>query len=117
MLHLSSHERYYFYNQVVDMRKGCYGLCGIVQDGLKKNVLDGDVFVFINRRHNQIKLLQWDRDGFALYEKRLEKGTFEQPGPGQDTNGVLLTNLQLQHILQGVVLRSVVHRKRFATKP
>jgi transposase len=117
MLHLSSHERYYIYNQVVDMRKGCYGLCGIVQDGLKKNVLDGDVFVFINKRHNQIKLLQWDRDGFALYEKRLEKGTFEQPGFGQGTNGVLLTDLQLQHILQGVVLRSVIHKKRFAAKP
>ncbi len=99
------------------MRKGCYGLCGIVQDELKKDVLNGDVFVFINKRHNQIKLLQWDRDGFALYEKRLEKGTFEQPGFDQDANGVLLTNLQLQHILQGVVLRSVIHRKRFATKP
>ena len=68
MLHLSSHERYYFYNQVVDMRKGCYGLCGIVHNELKKHILSGDVFVFINKRHNQIKLLQWDRDGFALYE-------------------------------------------------
>ena len=51
------------------MRKGCYGLCGIVQNELKKNILLGDVFVFINKRHNQIKLLQWDTDGFALYEK------------------------------------------------
>lgn len=76
-LHLSSHERYYFYNQAVDMRKGCYGLYCIVQNELKKNVLNGDVFVFINKRHNQIKLLQLDRDGFALYEKRLEKDTFD----------------------------------------
>ena len=65
MLHLSSHDRYYFYNQTTDMRKGCYGLCGIVQNEMKKNILSGDVFVFINKRHNQIKLLQWDRDGFA----------------------------------------------------
>ncbi len=77
MLHLNSHERYYFYNEVVDMRKGCYGLCGIVQNELKKNILLGDVFVFINKRHNQIKLLQLDSDGFALYEKRLEKGTLK----------------------------------------
>ena len=116
MLHLSSHERYYFYNHVVDMRKGCYGLCGIVQNELKKNVLNGDVFVFLNKRHNQIKLLQWDRDGFALYEKRLEKGTFEQPVFGKNSNDVLLTNLQLQHILQGVILRSVIHKKRFSIK-
>ena len=116
MLHLSSNERYYFYNQIVDMRKGCYGLCGIVHNELKKNILSGDVFVFINKRHNQIKLLQWDRDGFALYEKRLEKGTFERPIFGQNSNDVLLTNLQLHHILQGVILRSVIHKKRFSVK-
>ena len=57
MLHLSSNERYYFYNQITDLRKDCYGLCGIVQNELKKNILSGDVFVFINKRHNQIKLL------------------------------------------------------------
>ena len=116
MLHLSCHERYYFYNHVVDMRKGCYGLCGIVQNELKKDVLHGDVFVFINKRHNQIKLLQWDRDGFAVYEKRLEKGTFEQPHFDQIGTDILLTNIQLQHILQGVILRSVIHKKRFSIK-
>jgi len=81
------------------MRKGCYGLCGIVQNELHKNILLGDVFVFINKRHNQIKLLQWDTDGFALYEKRLAKGTFERPGNTQNSTDILLTNLQLQHIL------------------
>jgi len=114
MLHLSTSLRYYFYTQIVDMRKGCYGLCGIVQNELKMDILMGDVFVFINRRHNQIKLLQWDKDGFALYEKRLEKGTFEQPSNTQNSTDILLTNLQLQHILQGVILQSVRHKKRFS---
>lgn len=116
MLHLSSNERYYFYNQVVDMRKGCYGLCGLVQNEMKKNVLLCDVFVFINKRHNQIKLLQWDKDGFALYEKRLEKGLFEQPATTQNGTDFLLTHLQLQHILQGVILKSVRHKKRFTIR-
>ena len=116
MLHLSSNERYYFYNQVTDMRKGCYGLCGIVQNELKKNILFGDVFVFINKRHNQIKLLQWDKDGFALYEKRLEKGLFEQPAATQNGTDILITHLQLQHILQGIILKSVRHKERFAVK-
>ena len=116
MLHLSSNERYYFYNQIVDMRKGCYGLCGIVQNEMKKDILLCDVFVFINKRRNQVKLLQWDKDGFALYEKRLEKGVFEQPGHTQNSTDILLTHLQLQHILQGVILKSVRHKKRFAVK-
>jgi transposase len=115
MLHLSSAERYYFYNQAVDMRKGCYGLCGIVQNELNKNILLGDVFVFVNKRHNQVKLLQWDRDGFALYEKRLEKGTFEQPAITQNGITVLLSHLQLQHILSGILLQSVRHKKRYTT--
>ncbi len=116
MLHPSSQERYYLYNQIVDMRKGCYGLCGLVQNEMKKNILLGDVFVFINKRHNQIKLLQWDKDGFALYEKRLEKGTFEQPGNTQNGTDILLTHLQIQHILQGVILQSVRHKKRYIAK-
>jgi transposase len=116
MLHLSANERYYFYNQVTDMRKGCYGLCGIVQNEMKKSVLVCEVFVFINKRHNQVKLLQWDKDGFALYEKRLEKGLFEQPDTTQNGTDILLTQLQLQHILQGVILKSVRHKKRFAIR-
>ena len=70
--------------------------------------------MFINKRHNQIKLLQWGTDGFALYEKRLEKGSFERPGKAQGSPDALLTNLQLQHILQGIVLKSVQHKKRYA---
>jgi transposase len=117
MLHLSSKERYYFYNQTTDMRKGCYGLCGIVQNELRKNILAGDIFVFINKRHSQIKLLQWDKDGFSLYEKRLEKGCFEKPCGMPNSTDILLTHVQLQHILQGVMLQSVRHKKRFAINP
>lgn len=113
MLHLSSNERYYFYNQLTDMRKGCYGLCGIVQNELQKNILPGDVFVFINKGHNKIKLLQWDKDGFALYEKRLEKGCFEYPCSNDNSTALVLSHLQLQHILQGIVLKSVQHKKRY----
>jgi transposase len=98
------------------MRKGCYGLCGLVTNDMKKNILSGDVFVFMNKRHNKIKLLQWDKDGFAIYEKRLEKGCFEQPANVQGTNDILLSHLQLQLILQGILLHSVRHKKRFAIK-
>lgn len=114
MLHLDSRTNYFFYNQIVDMRKGVYGLCGIVNNELKKNVMQGDVFVFLNKRHNQIKLLQWDKDGFALYEKKLEKGTYEIPDKQSDHTAILLNDVQLQLILQGIILHSVRHKIRYS---
>lgn len=94
------------------MRKGAYSLSGLVRNEMGQDVLSGDVFIFIGRRGNKIKLLQWDAEGFALYEKGLEKGTFERPVV--NTGGhFIITAEQLQYILQGVVLKSVKHRKRF----
>ena len=112
MLHLSSNTLYYFYNKVVDMRKGVYGLCGIVNNEMLKEPLSEYVFVFINKRHNTIKLLQWDKDGFALYEKKLEKGTYEKPLTNCVNIDIKLSHIELQHILQGVILKTVQHKKR-----
>jgi transposase len=79
MLSLSSSVRYFLYLQPVDVRCGIYSLAGLVQNHLKIGPLLGDVFIFIGKRGNQIRQLQWDRDGYVLYNKRLESGTFEQP--------------------------------------
>jgi transposase len=113
MLYLGAQVRYFYFSQAVDMRKGYYGMSGIVRNEMKRDVLSGDVFVFVNKRYNKIKLLQWDRDGFALYEKHLEKGTFERPENVNESNDILLTHIQLQHILQGVILQSVRQKKRY----
>ena len=95
------------------MRKGSYGLSGLVRGEMGGEPMSSDVFIFISKRRHKIKLLQWDTDGFALYEKRLEKGSYERP-VSSDENHFFLTHLQLQHILQGVVLKTVKHRKRYA---
>ena len=79
MLHLSSTCTYYLYAAHTDMRKGFDGLCGIVQSQMSQNALSGSVFIFVNRRRTQLKLLLWEGDGFAIYYKRLEKGTYELP--------------------------------------
>ena len=104
----SPSQRYWLYQEPADMRKSFDGLCGLVRSGLKRDPTSGDVFVFINRRRTHIKLLVWDRSGFVLYYKRLERGTFEMPNVEQ------LTWPQLMLILEGVALKSARYRKRYA---
>lgn len=112
MLHLDTSCRYFYYNGIADMRKGAYSLSSLVRNEMQQNVLSGDVFIFMGRRANKIKLLQWDTDGFALYEKGLELGTFERPLASGSPSFTISAG-ELQHILRGVVLRSVMYRKRF----
>lgn len=113
MLHLSPSCRYFYYNGSVDMRKGSYSLSALVQNDMHLDALTGDVFIFISKRANKIKLLRWDEDGFALYEKRLERGTFERPTSDNDSH-ITMTALQLQLILRGVILKSVRQKNRFS---
>ena len=96
------------------MRFGIYSLAGLVRNELGFDPSSGDVFVFLGKRLNQIRLLQrsvarWDRDGFAMYVKKLEQGTFEWP-QGED---ISITSQQLTLLLQGVMLDSVRLRKRY----
>ncbi len=113
MLHLSTSCRYFYYNGLTDMRKGAYSLSGLVRNEMNMDVMGGDVFIFIGKRAGKIKLLQWDNDGFALYEKRLERGSFERP-VSADAGHIGINAQQLQYILQGVILKSIQHRKRLA---
>jgi len=111
MLALNNAQRYFLYRGVTDIRKGFDGLSGIVRDELRENPLSGDVFIFFNRKRTHVKLLMWDRDGFAIYYKRLERGVFEVPA-GKDTAQVI-TSQTLLLILQGILLGSVRHKKRY----
>ena len=95
------------------MRKGFDGLSGIVRDALQKDPLSGDVFIFFNKRRSQVKLLLWERDGFSIYHKRLERGTYELPSVTGYSTSVELRNDELMLILQGISLKSVQRRKRF----
>ena len=95
------------------MRKGFDSLCGIVSGELQMNVLSGSVFIFINKKQTQVKLLLWEGDGLAVYYKRLEKGTYEVPAINDDASDVSISHEALQHILQGVSLKSVRKRKRY----
>ena len=69
-----SRYRYFIYRGGCDMRKGYDGLSGMVINEFKMSPLSGDVFVFISKPRNKIKILHWQGDGFVIYSKRLEKG-------------------------------------------
>lgn len=95
------------------MRKGYDGLCGIVREEFKQDPLNGDVFIFFNRYRNRIKLLHWQGDGFAVYSKRLEKGTFEQINKAHNLQHAEVSSLDIQLIMSGINLKSVKKRMRY----
>lgn len=74
------------------------------------NPLSGDVFIFLNRRKDRIKVLFWEGDGYSIYYKRLESGTYELPASNK--NSITLSGEELQLLLAGIQLSSVKRRKR-----
>lgn len=112
MLNISASQRYFIYSDLADMRKGFDSLCGVVREEFKMNPLSGDVFIFLSRTKNKIKLLQWQRDGFAIYYKRLEKGTFELPENTKGSNASI-SSQQLMLIMEGIKLSSIKKHKRY----
>ena len=99
----------------VDGRKGIDGLSGVVRAALGHDPTSGDVFVFRNRRGGSLKILAWMGDGFALYLRRLEQGTFAFPQA--HTRELTITPTQLAMILGGVEPANTRTRKRFQKSP
>lgn len=114
MISLSSGQRYFLFRGQTDMRKSFDGLCGLVTDSMNLNTLSGDVFIFINKSRNRMKLLVWDRSGYVIYYKRLEQGTFEIPVAKENETGLEIRWEKLMLILEGISLDSVRQRKRFS---
>jgi len=102
----------------VDLRRGFDALAAATRSVIGEDPLSGHVFVFMNRRKNRIKLLVWDRTGYLLLYKRLERGTFEiatRPEPGR--RHVELDAGELACLLEGVDLRGARQRKRWYRLP
>ncbi len=121
MIHLSHGLRVFVCSQPSDMRRSFDGLCGLAQQILKQDPLCGHLFVFRNRNRDRLKILYWDRDGLAIWYKRLEKGTFQLPGDLAAAEGkpiqAEITIEQLSLLLGGIDLASVRKRKRFEPPP
>lgn len=113
MFALTESQRYFLYNQPTDMRKSFDSLCQLVETGMKRNPLSGEVFLFINRPRNRMKLLRWEFGGFILYYKRLESGTFELPAGVAGSVSTVVHWPQLVMMIQGISLRHIQTRKRY----
>ena len=95
-----SNQTVYLSNSATDMRKSINGLSILVSSHLKHNPCDGAIYVFLNRLRNKVKLLYWDRNGFVLFYKILEKGRFKLSKFNDEI--YTLDSAQLQWLLSGL---------------
>jgi hypothetical protein len=135
MLTLTGSVRVFVCTEPADMRRSFDGLSGMAENLMKQNPLSGHLFLFRNRNRDRLKILYWDRDGLAIWYKRLEKGTWQFPTDlrrrkasvrtepadnDDDIDGDVpaaeITSEELSLLLGGIDLRSVQRRKRY-TRP
>ena len=116
MLSLPGRARIFVAREPVDFRKAFDGLCSIVRDGFGDDPFGGDVFVFFNRRRDRIKLLTWDGNGFWLFYKRLERGTFESLSLPEGVTRCEVERARLSMLLEGIAVKSVSFRKHFTRR-
>jgi transposase len=117
MLAVTSTARIYLYTKNVDMRRSFDGLYAIVQSEFTRDIRLGDYFMFINRRRDRIKIIWWDRDGLAIFMKRLEAGTFQRLECASDSKSLLIDQAQLTMLLSGIDASNIKRRKRYQVEP
>ena len=96
----------------IDFRNGFDGLAQLTRAVIKQDPLSGHLFVFSNRRRDRVKILYWDRDGLAVWMKRLEQGTFRWPSP--EAQQVEWSTAELAAVLGGIDLKGSRRRPRFS---
>ena len=114
MIHLPASVRVYLCLTACDMRKSFDGLNALVREHLELDAFGGHLFVFASRRKDRVKILYWDRDGFAMWSKRLEEGTYAVPfGDSAAQRQREITAQELGALLSGIDLKQATRRKRY----
>lgn len=116
MLSLPPSVKVYIGVAPADMRKSFNGLSQVTQHILNKDPYSGHLFVFFNKRRDQVRILFWDRNGFSIIGKRLEKGCFKLPQPQVDQTHIDMESAELSLILEGIDLSHAHRRARWACK-
>lgn len=113
MIHLPASVRVYLATAPCDMRRSFDGLHALVTQVLQLDAFAGHLFVFANRRRDRVKILYWDRDGFAVWAKRLEEGTYAMPFSEAGEVRREITAQELGALLSGIDLSQAQRRKRY----
>lgn len=117
MLSLPPSVRVFLCCEPVDMRKSFNGLAGIVRNEFDDDPMNGHLFVFLGKQRDKVKILFWDRDGWALFYKRLERGRFHFPKQDSITQGRCeIESAQLGLMLEGIDLTGAKKYKRWRPK-
>lgn len=112
MLTCPTHVPIYYFARPVDLRKSFDGLCGLVESAFGRNVAEGHLFLFVNKRQDRIKALWWEPGGLVISYKRLEQGTLELPQVTAGQAYVTIDAAQLAMLLAGIPLDHARRRKR-----
>ena len=115
MLSFPANVRLYLANRPVDGRKSFNGLAAVVEAEFDLSPLSGDIFVFLTRRANLVRMLFWDRDGFCLVSKKLEKGTFKRVWHAASAEGshIELDVAELTLLLEGIESKNLRRAPRW----
>ena len=113
MIHLPASVRVYLCLTACDMRKSFDSLAALVRSQMELDPLGGHLYVFWSRRKDRVKILYWDRDGFAVWAKRLEEGTYALPFCESGEVRREITAQELAALLSGIDLNQAKRRKRY----
>lgn len=113
MIQLPASVRVYLCLTACDMRKSFDSLHAVVREYLNLDPFAGHLFVFASRRRDRVKILYWDRDGFAMWSKRLEEGTYAVPFGDATERRREITAQELGALLSGIDLENAARRKRY----
>jgi transposase len=113
MIHLPASVRVYLCLSPCDMRRSFDGLHALVRDHLQLDAFAGHLYLFANKRKDRVKILYWDRDGFAVWAKRLEAGSYVIPCGEPGSRRLEISAQELGALLSGIDLSSATRRKRY----
>jgi transposase len=113
MIHLPASVRVYLCLSPCDMRRSFDGLHALVRDHLQLDAFAGQLYLFVNKRRDRLEILYWDRDGFAIWAKRLEAGNYAIPSGAPGSTRFEITVEELGALLSGIDLSTARRRKRY----
>ena len=113
MFALSSRQKFYYYTEDTDMRKSFNGLSGLVEGHKEQVELEEVVYIFVNRKKDKAKILQWKSNGFFFFFLRLEEGTFKFPKYEITSSLVKLNYTELIMLIDGISIINLKKNKRY----